>query len=286
MFQRIRQLRAHYGLRRGIPREFRLQYRRFFRRQSERKLANDLAKLGVEKGASIFVHSSLSRIGYVSGGPDTLIHALQEAVGPEGTIVMPSYPFGGLAYDYVRTNPVFDVRTTPTDVGVVSERFRALPGVVRSLHPTHAVCAWGKRAEWLVADHDRVVYPFGPDTPFFRFMELGGSVLLLGARFQNMTMLRVIEDENFPFDVYHPGTFRLKVVDGDSRESWVDTKVHSHRIAPYRRAKLLVPYLQSQGLVTSGLVGMAESSRIDCTNLFRVLAQLLSQGITQYVGNP
>ena len=57
-------------------------------------------------GSVLLVHSSL---GPVSGGPDTVLDAL----GPQGTLCLPT-----LSYLFVSSaQPVFDVKTTPTNLG-------------------------------------------------------------------------------------------------------------------------------------------------------------------------
>src|SRR5437867_1927973 len=107
-----------------------------------------LAELGIVQGATIFLHSSMDEIMRRVPGmtPFKLIQILQNALGEKGTLLVPTFPFVGKQYFYIQNNPKFDVRRTPSQVGLLTEVFRRLPGVVRSLHPTHPVAAWGKHA--------------------------------------------------------------------------------------------------------------------------------------------
>ena len=61
------------------------------KRVDRQRITFDLGALGVQEGVVLMVHSSLSAIGYVEGGPQAVIDALQQAVGPSGTVVMPTH---------------------------------------------------------------------------------------------------------------------------------------------------------------------------------------------------
>ena len=284
---RLRTLRSNYGLRVGLRRELTLQSKRVFRRVGHRRLVRDLRALGVRAGDAIFVHAALSEIGYLPKGPETIISALKAAVGDTGTLVMPAYPTGGVTFEYVKDGPLFDVRTTPTAVGAVPETFRRQPGTVRSVHPTHSVCAWGRHAAWLVEGHQNSVVPFGPGTPFRKFVDLHGRELILGEHV-HFSILRVIEDarSDYPLPVYCPEPLPLDVIDADGRRHTMLTKVHSPVIAPYRDPHLLVPPLRARGLVREGRVGYARSYLIECDNLLPALSDLVDQGLFAFTITP
>lgn len=128
----------------------------------ERKLVlkKDIKKaledLGIENGQTIMVHTSLSSLGFVCGGAQVVIEALVEAVGEEGTLMMPTQtwknldPTAGVHWEEpeewwqaIRDNwPAYDKNITPTNtMGAVAEMFRQWPGAVRSDHPARSVAA-------------------------------------------------------------------------------------------------------------------------------------------------
>src|SRR5438045_2521814 len=103
---------------------------------SRAELRTHLARLGIAKGDAVFVHSSLKSLGDVEGGAATVIQALQDAVGPLGTLVLPTYymPGGTIRATCRMTDYVFDVRKHGTNIGRLPKAFLASEGIHRSVH--------------------------------------------------------------------------------------------------------------------------------------------------------
>ena len=108
---------------------------------SDTEFLSLLRDLGFTPGATVMVHSAFSpikrRVPELS--PQRLIRILQELLGPEGTLLMPAFSFRGREGHYVDTHTSFDVHDTPSQVGILTDVFRKMPGVRRSYHPTHSV---------------------------------------------------------------------------------------------------------------------------------------------------
>lgn len=144
-------------------------------------LALVLEDLGVRAGDGLMVHSSLSAFGHLEGGARAALDALMAAVGPEGTLVLPSFnhgaPFRPGAPGYYHPGE------TPTTNGAIPDAFWRLPGVRRSLNPTHAFAAWGARAEAYTALHHRTL-TMGADSPLGLLARDGGYCLLMGVGYR------------------------------------------------------------------------------------------------------
>ncbi|EFL26570.1 aminoglycoside N(3')-acetyltransferase VII [Streptomyces himastatinicus ATCC 53653] len=169
------------------------------------RLVADLRALGVGEGDVVMFHTELSALGYVAGGPQTVIGALLDVVGERGTLMAYCGWNDALPYDFatwpaewqeaVRAeHPAYDPALSEADHanGRLPEALRHWPGAVRSGHPDVSFAAVGARAEELVADHPWD-HPHGPGSPLARLVEAGGRVLLLGAPLDTLTILHHAE---------------------------------------------------------------------------------------------
>ncbi|MFH1025002.1 MAG: AAC(3) family N-acetyltransferase [Planctomycetota bacterium] len=154
------------------------------RAATKERLVKDLRALGVKPGMDLIVHSALSKLGPVLGGAETVVDALLEAVGTDGTLFMPSFNHS-LANVY---NPL----TTPTTNGAIPDVFWRRPGVIRSMHPSHAVAAYGPKArEWCAGHLENGIW--AAESPIGRLVHNGGWVLLLGVDHNATTAYHIAE---------------------------------------------------------------------------------------------
>ena len=273
------------------------------RREIERKaphvdrarLAADLVALGIARGDSVFVHSSLKSLGFVEGGPAAVWGALLDAVGPGGTLVVPTYHQpGGTIYETCKLpDYIFDPAVHGTGLGALPIAFLKLPGVFRSLHPTHSVSAIGQHAAYITESHHVAPSIFGRDSPWERFLRLDGKVLGLGVTMGPVTFYHMLEDfvgEAFPLPVRMKEAHSLRCRDKSGNIVTVpvvplDPHFMTRRIDNPARPDLRDYFWREfsrSGLLSTHRVGESVSWSIGAQAFYAHLEKLMHEGITIY----
>lgn len=181
---------------------------------TKQDLINDLIKMGIEETNTVFIHSSYKHIAGlegVKGGAETVAQAFIDYISPKGLMVFPamSWKLGWLvndAGDYIPPyegpregfypyGTAYNVRTTPTsDIGIIPEVARQLPGAVRSLCPTSSVCAFGADAKEFCAGHEYAPSPLSFKSPWGKLYERKAKIIFLGTTMCCNTFLHAVED--------------------------------------------------------------------------------------------
>jgi aminoglycoside N3'-acetyltransferase len=225
-------------------------------------LLHQLKALGVQRGGVLLVHTSFRAVRPVEGGPVGLVAALREALGPEGTLVMPSWSGDD--------EELFDPVTTPAaaDLGVVADTFWRLPGVVRSSH-RHAFAAAGPQAARITTG-PLPLPPHIPASPVGRVHDLAGQVLLLGVGHDANTTLHLAELlAGVPY-----GVPRHCTVLRDGRPVRIDYRENDHCCA---RFALADSWLRARGLQSEGTVGSARARLARAQDIVAVAVEHLSR---------
>jgi aminoglycoside N3'-acetyltransferase len=225
------------------------------------EVAGQLRALGVREGGVLLVHTSFRAVRPVEGGPRGLIEALRAALGPQGTLVMPSWTGDDDA--------LFDPASTPAsaDLGVVADTFWRMPGVERSSHP-FAFAAAGPRAVEVTADL-LPLPPHIPESPVGRVHDLDGQVLLLGVNHDADTTLHLAELlAGVPYRLPHHVT-----VMQDGSAVRIDYGENDHCA---ERFTLADGWLRERGLQSEGRVGHAEARLIRARDVVAVAREHLA----------
>lgn len=230
------------------------------------RIARELQELGLAPGALLIVHSSLSSLGYVPGGPQSVLQGLLTALGPAGTLVLPAHssensdpsqwsnpPVPEDWWPTIRAEmPAFDPARTPTrGMGAIPELFRTWPGVVRSDHPTCSFAAYGPLAEAITRDH-ALSYPLGEEGPLGRLYEHGAQVLLLGVGHESNTSLHLAEHRSGTL----PSDPQASAVQTPTGRAWVSYEMLS---GDEERFPALGAAYESAHAFRAGRIGAAEA---------------------------
>ena len=252
---------------------------------TQSQIVERLKEIGLKSGEVVMLHSSLSRIGYVEGGAQTVIDSILKVIGNEGTLVMPAFPAVGFNYDYLMTNPVFDILNTPSKMGVITEVFRNMKQVKRSLHPTDAVCALGKQADYLTKDHFNQLTPYNQNSPFYRLCELKAKIILIGVDLNSLTNFHTLEDAvpDFEYSVYHQTLFDTQVIDESGKMLVMKTKVHNPVFSKKRKCNDFIKPFTDAGFMKSFKIGLANCYSIEADKLHAwMIENYKLKGITLY----
>jgi aminoglycoside 3-N-acetyltransferase len=243
------------------------------REVSREELAADLRRLGLRPDDVVLVHSSLSQLGNVRGGADCAVDALLDAVSPGGTVLFPTLT--GSERDGPDCPPVVDVRSTQCVrwIGRIPEAARRRPEAMRSLHPTHSISAIGPAAARYASGHEQTDTPCDERSPYYRLIQEGGSILLLGADHESDTSLHCLEElAGVPYHL-QDGWTDAPVTDWTGRQLTVRNRLHLWRW--HRLFARVDEPLEAAGAQARGQVGLAEARLARADRFAEILLPLL-----------
>jgi len=245
------------------------------------RLVEDLRKLGLASAQTVMLHASVKAIGWIVGGPDIVIQALLDVLGPKGTLMMCVGWEERIPYDlaewpeswqraYLAECPAFDPATSRAfrEWSILTEYLRTWPGAFRSSHPDSSFAAVGVLAHWITENHP-LQYGYGPGSPLAKLCEVNGKVLLLGAPFSAVTLLHYAEHMA---KVPNKRTVHYKMpVLRDRQRIWVDIEEFDTSrgiVADSEKYfETTVREYLACGKGRSGRVGMAQSYLFDANDL-------------------
>ena len=235
-------------------------------------LREDLQRLGLERGDVALVRADVGEIGRVKGGTgDSLIGALRDAVGNEGTLVALAFTRTQFLWRLDRDH-VFNEKT-PSTAGALARLFLEQPDAVRSRHPTNSFVALGARAAEITAGHDETTSSF---EPMGKIVARRGKQVLIGCSRSSPGFTTVHWAQHVL------GLDRRSILCG-----WFGSRYEKDgAVRIFKRSdiggcsrgfgKLYEDY-ERAGLLRKGLVGKAESMLIEAAPAYALEHALLSK---------
>ncbi len=240
-------------------------------------------RMQVKPGDVLFIHSSVDKLN-ITFSPHKMLKILLKVVGPEGTLLFPAWHFRQRAEEYLQKQPFFDVRRSPSVLGMLSELARRYPEAKRSIHPTSSIVAIGPKAEYLLLSHHLSEYPCGELSPFYRMMEFDAKIIGLGVKTEFLSFVHCPEDilkSNFPYPVRTTEVYKAKVRDYEGNLLEVDTlaanKAIGNRDIPGFIRKYIPPIVAEDFTFRGN-----DFFRVDSAGLFREIKDLALKGKTIY----
>lgn len=171
--------------------------------ESAASLTEALRKVGVKEGDTLLVHSALASLGYIPGGAEEVLKAVENAVGPSGTLMAPAFALSYIGFEGTvntgrgfrpyDTRPDGKLRDAAIWTGTLPKVMTRRADSFRSGHPTHEWVAVGANAKDAVAGHGFNDPPAGPTSPMHYAHEHHGSVVFLGCGLASNTFIHYCE---------------------------------------------------------------------------------------------
>lgn len=277
--------RSQKNMIRSLLRKIRLQIVRLFAAYDNTGLIAALRSLGVKEGDAVMVHSAFGEEYGFRGSLRELIDAFLTAIGRNGSLLMVSMPYAGSALEYLRSDRTFDVRKTPSAMGLVTEAFRRMSAVKRSANPMHPVLACGSEAEFFVAGHEFCEYSCGPATPFEKLLQRNGKVLFFNTQLTHFTFFHYLEHrarEKLPVVLYHEPAFDASVVDATGMSIKVRVYAYSAETIARRRDTVLHDWLEKKGVVRRAKIGATNLILLDLQEVVAAFDEMTAAGLYFY----
>ncbi len=178
---------------------------------SQADIVAGLRRVGLKSGDVVLVHSAMRTLGRVQGGPNTVIEALLEVVGPTGTLVAPTFNF---QHAISSPDPLIDPIDDPSEMGIITETVRLRPDARRSITFRHSFAAIGRRAKE-ITEVDPALSPFDLRSSFGVMLALDTQVILLGVTYDSSTTHHMAEYlSEVPYRHMVKVDVRLRLPDG------------------------------------------------------------------------
>jgi aminoglycoside 3-N-acetyltransferase len=233
------------------------------------QLVDGFRKLGVMEGDTLLVHSSYKSFGEVDGGPATVNRALEAALGTDkdGTLIMPTFNF-----DFNK-GEAWDVRTTPSKMGVLTELVRKDPRAKRVFHPFYSFAILGKHAEMLGALRYKSAYE--RDSVFGKLRDLDGKIMVIGLSYNNsMTFFHHIEQmEGVDYRFLKQFTGQVTDENGNTYTDTFEMLVRDIDKGVLTMVDPMGALMEEQGVIQSAKIGEADVKLMKANEVYEFTAR-------------
>ncbi len=232
-----------------------------------------LAAMGVSPADTVLMHTSMKAVGEVEGRAEGFLSILIDYFARDGLLLIPTHTWRRLGSG---ETPTVDMASDYTCIGLLPSLAAVHPAACRSLHPTHSLAAFGKKAADYVADEIHTDTSTHQNGCYGRLYDVGGKVLLCGVGHNRNTYLHSCEERTgVPNRLSEkPVAATIRLLSGEILSRPIrchhavgcgDVSAHYPKYEPaFRRA----------GAVTDGFLGDAPAQFCDCVTMCRVMERI------------
>jgi aminoglycoside 3-N-acetyltransferase len=234
---------------------------------TKNELVENFQTAGLQAGDTLLVHSSYKSLGGVEGGPKTVIDALLEVLGVEGTLIMPTFNF-----DFCMGEP-WDVRNTPSHMGAMTNMVREHPDAKRVFHPIYSFAILGKHAEFLT--QERYKSSYGPNSLFAKLRQLDGKIMVIGLRYtDSMTFFHHVEEmEGVDYRYMKEFSGMVTDEDGNTYKDTFTMLVRDLDKGVITEVDPMGELMEEAGVITVNRIGEAKVSLMKANEVYEFTAR-------------
>ena len=243
---------------------------------TKEKLINQIKEANISSTDTILIHSSLKSLGYVDGGAKTIVEAFVEVVN-NGLLIFPTHTWGVIKED----GQIFDVKNTKSNLGLIPNAALETNKFIRSNHPTHSVCAYGKKAKEYVMFDNTSTTPCSPNGCFGQLKNMNAKILFLGTPLSKNTFIHSIEEEMNVPDRFTNHIYNFKTLDyNDNVIEFYMPRHYSTKSAHISdHYEKLLPILLENDACVKVYLGDSTSYLVDATKCYNIVKELLANNI-------
>ena len=237
---------------------------------TQKDIHNFLERIGIKHNDTVLIHTSMRSIGEVEGGCDGLIDAFASYL-TDGLFLVPTHTWSNIG----KNQPIYDVSATEPCIGALPTVAAFRKDGVRSLHPTHSLSAFGKRAAEFVKGEELATSPCFEGGVWRRLYDEKAKILLIGVGLNRNTFIHAIDEMiDLPDRLAEP--IQLTVIDYDRNRYSLTYRKHgkntgSENFEVYRKP------LEALGALKNDRLGNATIGIFDAVRGTEVISMLWSK---------
>ena len=223
---------------------------------TKRDLQKQLEGMGITRRDTVLIHTSYKALGEVEGGPDAFLDAFCEYLD-EGLFLVPTHTWGVVNAEH----PIYSVRETVPNIGLIPRIAAFRPDGVRSLHPTHSMWGHGRGAADFLRGEEHAETPAPVGGAWSRLGDVGAKILLIGVGLNRHTYIHAVDELAALDDRLHEDAWEVTVIDREG-----NTYTHpyrSHHNTGSENFGNFEQMLTEGGAIAHGRLGDAEVMVVD-----------------------